>query len=467
MELFFESNQLKKNVLKNNDDETNKYWHIVLEHVNENDDFELTNNYQKLPNGFEDEPVLKKLALIAQYTSRTSYDFTKAEQYFRLYLDEVFTANNNENINYKSLITAYDYLGKICQRKGDYAAGVEYNEHIITICSTRSSTILNMTEYERMNTIVYQYSRMIMTCGDYAADYDGAAKACNELFEFLQRSGDPCSKCVTSVLNTLGDVYKKPNHWLKASECYERAYLLNLNNIYYDTSDRDIAREKVLQIQNRFPETIFFVLLMIWCFSYSFDIFNIDQVIKQDIMVLAFIRLINYYLVQRATIELTYNSRMKVKLMNTRIDKILKKLENTRLYQYKQDLFIYFYQFIPSFISIWTFPSFLYTDRNTLNRPVFGFIFGIILLAAYIPIVFILITRFLMIWFITVWLSDLHLTYWLIPTVSSYYLSHQISFILFSFIFLLLFELQVILRQKRPHLNTKFLPPIDQHPHYK
>ena len=207
-----------------------------------------------------------------------------------------------------------------------------------------------------------------------------AAKACSELLDYLQKSDDPCPKCLTSVLNTLGNVYKKQNQWLKASEYYDRAYLLNSDNMYYDTGDRDIAREKVLQIQNRFPEIMFFVLLMIWCYSYSFDIFNVDQRIKQDILPLAFIRLIIYYLIQQLTIELTDSDQKKVERMNIFIDKILKKIRNTRLYQYKQNLLTYFYQFIPPTISKWTYPSFSFTERNRLNQSVVGFIFGIILL---------------------------------------------------------------------------------------
>ena len=116
--------------------ENNKYWHIVLEHANENNDLESANKYGKLPYELGNESVFIKLGLIALRTSRTSYDFAKAERYFRLHLNEVFIANKNENIDYKSLITAYHYLAKICQKKGDYGASLEYNERIIDICST-------------------------------------------------------------------------------------------------------------------------------------------------------------------------------------------------------------------------------------------------------------------------------------------------------------------------------------------
>ena len=451
MGTIFQVESIEQKEIEDGDNKT-IYWYIVMKHVSEHDHLALVLESTKLSERYRTQPILLTLGQLAQQKSSISSDYSKAERYFRLHLDEILTVD--EKIDYKKLVTAYEYLATLCYRKGDYAANIEYNEHIITTFSTYSPSLLNMKECERMNKIVHAYSNIARTCSYYTEDYDSAIKAYNNLLEYLQTCDNLSLDRTTSALNGLGNIYKVQGRWFEASECYERAYSLNRNNIYYNTTHVDIAREKLYEIGSRYSEILFFALLIIWCYSYSFDIFNVDQIITKEIMSLSFIRLINYYIIQRATMELSERNQKRVELLNTVMNKILKRIRNTRLHRNKQRLFTYLYKFIPSFIFIWTRPWPIFTDRKTLKKGAFGFILGTILLAVYLPIIFVLITRIVMIWFVVIWLSDLNTIYWLFLIVFYHCFPSQILSLLFNFMILLLFELQFIVRQKRRILNT-------------
>lgn len=452
MGTIFHIKSIKQKEIEDGGNKTT-YWYIVMNHVSEHDHIALARDSTQSSERYRTQPILLTLGELAQRKSRISSDYSKAERYFRLYLDEILTVE--EKVDYKNLVKAYQYLATLCYRKGDYSANIEYNEHIINTFSTYSLSLLNMKECERMNVIVHAYKNIARTCSYYTNDYDSAIKAYNNLLVYLETCDHPSLESTTFALNGLGYIYRMQDRWFKASECYERAYSLNRDNIYYNTTHIDFAREKLYEIGSRYSEMLFFTLLIIWCYSYSFDIFNVDQIITQEIMLLSFIRLINYYIIQRATMELSERNEKRVQFFNTAMNKILKRMRNTRLHRNKQRLFTYLYKFIPSFIFIWTHPWPIFTDRKTFKKRVFGVIFGAILLTAYLPIIFVLVTRIVTIWFVVIWLSDLYTIYWLFLIVLYHCFSTKILSLLFNFMILLLFELQFIVRQKRRILNTR------------
>ncbi|CAF3853251.1 unnamed protein product, partial [Rotaria sp. Silwood1] len=196
------------------------YWYIKMKLVDENDDIHLASAMKKFEQS-QNTPVLILLADLSRKRSPVSSDNCKAEQYIRLYLDEVLRIN--DEMDYKSRSWAYANLASICKAKGDYAASIEYSETIIKICLALPLSLWNKEEDEIMLTIRSAYDSLLSIYQYQTIDYDSIIKTGQQFLELLPRQGFSCLDCITDTLNIIGDAHKKLFHWSEALDCYKKA----------------------------------------------------------------------------------------------------------------------------------------------------------------------------------------------------------------------------------------------------
>jgi tetratricopeptide (TPR) repeat protein len=431
------------------DQENNKhtYWCIELKLVNENEDQLLASKLKEFEQRNQTAPLLLILGNLAKERSRISNDFCKAERYFRLHLEEVLNAN--DEMDYKSRTRAYRNLAAICIAKGDYAAGIEYHENVIKIILQLPLSLWNNEDNQIITETTSAYVSIAKTYQWKTIDYDSAIKTYQQLLEFQQKEENPCLICITNTINAIGDIHTKQVRWSAALECYRKAYALNSDDSGFNRDRLDDAEEKILTIQSRYPEILFLLLFFTWCYCYSFDIFDIDDMILWNLMPLSLIRLINYYFIQHATKKVSNKKLLHLRRFDALMNKVQKKFTNTLLREQKQRFFSRLHMIIPPFTSFLTEQSPLFSNKNILNKRTYFVIVATVLLAAYLPIIFVLITRIVMILFVIIWLSDLNSVQCSILIILYYYCQKQLLLLLSTYIVLLESEFQLVARQKR------------------
>ncbi|CAF1389387.1 unnamed protein product [Rotaria magnacalcarata] len=424
------------------------YWSIEMKLVNEDEDERIAPILKNFEINVRSRPALILLGDVAARKSRFSNDFCKAEQYYRLYLDEVLTMN--DKLDYTNLMIAYRSLGYICRKKGDYAASIGYHEEIIKICSSLPCSLSKQAQDSiRLSEIPQAYRSIAYIYHYCTLEYKKAVNTYKELLKFLRSQHSSCKVCLTNTIHTIGDVFKARGHLSEALEFYRKAYVLNINDTNYDRTQLDDTEEKLSKMQSRYPELLFLMLLFIWCFSYSFHIWRVDEIMLQNFMPLSLIHLVIYYTIRYSTKKGYYRNRRYLTRFNEIIGKIKKQFKSGRIQQRIKRFLRHDCKIIPPFISFPTQQWFLFIDKNRVNKQIFSFIAGILLLAVYLPNLFLLVTRILMIMFIATWLSDFNVLQCFTLFILCNYCHNQILLLLLVFIVLLEFDLELVAEERR------------------
>ncbi|CAF1449679.1 unnamed protein product [Didymodactylos carnosus] len=223
----------------------NMYWCVKLRLVNENDDVHLASKMGTFLQKIQHTPLLLTLGEIALIRSGVTNDFSKAERYYRLYLDEVMAANDKTDA--KDLVRAHTSLAKVCEAKGDYAAAIEYYETVINICLKMSFSSSNREEDYRITKIKWAYNRIASVYQYKTIDYENVIETYRQLLQFLQEQQYFCSICIANTMNTIDDAHKKLTYnWSAALEFYRKAgfllrgrhYLVELNAYIVGARDK-------------------------------------------------------------------------------------------------------------------------------------------------------------------------------------------------------------------------------------
>ena len=425
---------------------------VKLRMVSENDDTRLASNLKACRQRMENTPVLLMLGAMALLRSRVTLDYSKAEQYYRLYLDEIISADNEKNSI--DLIRAYSHLANLCTAKNDYNAAIEYFEFIIDICSKMPCSSLNNVENLRIQQVKFAYNKIAYVYEFKTIEYENVIETYNKLLGFLKRQRYPCSICIGNTMDSIGDMYIRLAHWSEAIKFYQEAYALLSNAGRSNRYRLDYAEEQISRGQIRYPDILFLIVVLIWCYCYLLDIF-VDDIILWTLMSLSLLRCINYYTTQYLTRKMSNLNLLK--RFDIFIDKIQKKLTNSYLLERRQRYLCRLYAIIPSVACLPKKHCFFFANKTTLLKSAYFITVTTVLLAAYQPFIRLPVTRSVMILFLSTSFYELNIVHWSILVCLYYYQQRTILSLLSAYIVLLKSDFQLVARQKRQALKS------DQH----